>query len=133
MLVLYDGVCGLCDRGVQWLIRHDRNHRLIYAPLQGNTARPFLARHGIGTDLETMVLVIGAQTDQEQVLVRSDAWLRILAELGGVWRVLGWGRVLPRGLRDAVYRWVARNRYRWFGQFDTCRIPASEQAELFLD
>jgi predicted DCC family thiol-disulfide oxidoreductase YuxK len=124
-LVLFDGECGLCDRLVQWLLRHDRRGVLHYAPLQGETARPYV--HG---PIDTMIFV---ETDgATRIYERSRGALRILHHLGGVWRVLSWARVLPRFVTDPIYNFVARNRIRWFGRVESCRVPDGETRRRFL-
>lgn len=135
-VVFFDGVCGLCDRSVRFLIARDHERILRYAPLQGETAaaEPALSalRRGGGPELESVLYVRGAG-DAAEVFARSDAALAILHDLGGIWRVLSWARWIPRPIRDWVYNFVARNRYRWFGRFDSCRLPSPDEAELFLD
>jgi predicted DCC family thiol-disulfide oxidoreductase YuxK len=128
-LVLYDGECGLCDRSVQWLLRHDRQGLLRYAPLQGTTARAFVER----TDAyDTIVFVEKGDDGAVRVSRRSRAAFRIFAQLGGVWRVIGWLRFLPAGLTDLVYRFVAARRIRWFGRVDACRLPDPSVRARFL-
>lgn len=124
-IVFFDGVCGLCSGFVDFLVRHDRTRALRYAPLQGITAAQFerLPRH-----LDSVVVVHG-----DQVLVKSDAALTALSRLGGVWRLTAVARVIPRALRDSVYDLIARNRYRWFGRHEACRIPTADEAAWFLD
>jgi predicted DCC family thiol-disulfide oxidoreductase YuxK len=126
-LVLYDGDCGLCDRLVQWLLRHDKKGVLSYAPLQGETARPYAA------GLDTMVFVErGDDLQPARVFVRSRGVFRILSKLGGIWRVLSWARILPAFLTDAGYRFIARRRIRWFGRLETCRVPDAAIRARFL-
>lgn len=132
-LILFDGVCALCNRSVQTLVEADKEGALRFAPLQGETARPILARHGVsGTDFESLVLVEGFGTDGERIHQKSEAALRTLTFLGGFWRVISWLRVVPRPMRDFVYDCIARNRYRWFGQLESCRRPESHWAQRFL-
>ena len=133
-LVLYDGLCGLCDRSVQWLLRHDRRNALVFAPLQGETAKPYLAAAtGRGDDgLDTVVLVERDQRGVERVHVRSEAAFRLLRQIGGAWSALAWFRVLPRALTDAAYRFVSRRRRRWFGRLDACRVPDANTRGRFL-
>lgn len=125
-IVFFDGVCGLCNRFVDRLLRVDRKGILLHAPLQGTTARELLPT-GMADAMKSVVYLRNGV-----VLQRSDAALRILIDLGG-WRSLY--RVLfivPRSVRDAVYDWIARNRYRWFGERETCRLPAPGERERFL-
>ncbi|HEV8663313.1 MAG TPA: DCC1-like thiol-disulfide oxidoreductase family protein [Candidatus Methylomirabilis sp.] len=133
LLVLFDGVCGLCDRTVGFLTEEDRLTLLRFAPLQGATAASILQRHPeIEVDSKTIILVRGYNTPNETLALRSEAVLCALDELGGIWRVVSWLRVVPAIVRDAVYDWVARNRYRWFGKYAECRIPTPGSQDQFL-
>ena len=133
-IVLYDGVCGLCNRLVQFLLRRDQNDRLLFASLQSEFAAPILRRHNANPeDLDTVFVVIDYGRDTERMLARSDAVLEVYRELGGVWRVIAAARIIPRALRDIVYNLVARNRYRVFGKSDSCMIPQPEYRAKFLD
>ncbi|HEV8629379.1 MAG TPA: DCC1-like thiol-disulfide oxidoreductase family protein, partial [Thermoanaerobaculia bacterium] len=123
-LVLYDGVCGLCNRTVRFLLRIDRRHRLCFAPLQGQTAARLAERHGFPTDVRTLVYVRNFGLKRERVHVRSDGVLRIFGDVGGLWWLLSLLRIVPRFLRDALYDWVARHRYGWFGKYDSCPLPS---------
>jgi predicted DCC family thiol-disulfide oxidoreductase YuxK len=133
-IVLYDGLCGLCDRSVQWLLRHDRRGQLSFAPLQGDTARPYLdAAGGRGlTDHATMVFIERDGRGDESITVRSRAWFRILRRLGPPWSLLNAFSILPTGLTDAIYRFVSRNRAKWFGRLDACRVPDEATKARFL-
>jgi predicted DCC family thiol-disulfide oxidoreductase YuxK len=134
-IILYDGVCGLCNRLVQFLLRHDKRGHLRFASLQSDFAEKVLQRHGLDPkDLDTFHLVENYQQQDERVLQRSDAVVRAGHELGGVWAMMAAaGSVLPRALRDLLYRIIARNRYRVFGKFDTCMLPDPSQRSRFLD
>ena len=131
LLVLYDGVCGLCDHTVQTLLRIDRNAILMFAPLQGDTAAEVRARHPEIAGADSIVFVLGGGVD-EKVYIKSGAVLRILGEIGGPWGLLALFQLVPRFIRDRVYDWVARNRYGWFGKFDACKIPAPAERARFL-
>lgn len=132
-LILFDGVCALCDRSVQTLVEEDKEGALRFAPLQGETARPILARHGVsGTDFRSLVLVEDFGTEAERIHQKSEAVLRALSILGGFWRAISWLRIVPRPIRDSVYDFIARNRYRWFGQLESCRRPEPHWAQRFL-
>ena len=134
-IVFYDGVCGLCNRLVQFLLKHDREGRLRFAALQSDFAEKVLRRHGFDPkDLDTVHVVENYDQPDERVLQRSDAILRAGRELGGLWGASSSiSRVVPRPLRDLVYRLVATNRYRVFGKFDTCMLPDPNQRSRFLD
>ncbi|HVS02153.1 MAG TPA: DCC1-like thiol-disulfide oxidoreductase family protein [Thermoanaerobaculia bacterium] len=131
-LVLYDGVCGLCNRLVRLLLVADRKAVLCFAPLQGATAARVRQRRDLPQDLDTLVYVRGFGLADEQAYLRSDAVLLALADVGGVWWLAGALRVIPRPLRDGVYRWVARRRYGWFGKYETCPLPPPEHRARFL-
>lgn len=128
MIVLFDGLCNLCDRSVRFLLRHDRDRQLKFAAIQSEAGRKLLASHGIDPDrLDTFVVI-----DGERCLNRSDAVLALARVIGMPWSLLGvWG-VMPRGLRDATYRLVAANRYAWFGRRGECAVPSKDLADRFL-
>lgn len=133
-LVLYDGVCGLCNRSVQFILRRDRQNRFRYAPLQSRLAAEVLARHGQNPeDLNTFYLIVDPGGPKESALFKSRGILRALRELGGFWRVVSWLGILPTPILDWVYDRVAINRYRWFGRFDACPMPSPEDRAKFLD
>lgn len=134
-IILYDGVCGLCNRLVQFLLKHDKRRELRFASLQSDFAEKVLGRHGFDPrDLDTVHVVVNYNQPGERVLQRSDAVLRAGRELGGFWGgSASIARVVPRGLRDLIYRFVAINRYRVFGKYDTCMLPDPNQRSRFLD
>jgi len=134
-IVFYDGVCGLCNRLVQFLLKRDTHDRLRFASLQSDFATTVLSRHGIDPkDLDTLHVVENYGESDERVLNRSDAILRAGRELGGVWSVLASaGKILPRPIRDSIYRFVAGNRYRVFGKYETCMLPEPRHRAKFLD
>jgi predicted DCC family thiol-disulfide oxidoreductase YuxK len=133
-ILLYDGVCGLCNRAVQFILRHDAKGDFRFASLQSEFAQRMLARHRLNAaDLDTVYVVVDCDGG-ETLLARSDAVLFVMREIGGIWRsgaaVLAW---LPRRLRDWAYDLVARNRYRVFGRYDTCPVPSENVRARFLD
>ncbi len=134
-IILYDGVCGLCNRSVQFLLKQDKGERLQFASLQSDFARKILARHGINPDeLDTLHVVVNYEQPDELILNRSNAVLRAGSELGGIWKTLAAiAGIVPAPLRDLGYRLVARNRYRLFGKFETCMLPDPGQRSRFLD
>jgi predicted DCC family thiol-disulfide oxidoreductase YuxK len=126
-LLFFDGVCGLCNRTVDFLLSRDNKKRLNFASLQGETARRLLSREDV-TDPDTILLKTPAA-----VLRRSAAVVRVLWLLGGRWWLLGtllW--LIPLPLRDLGYRWVAASRYRLFGKKESCRVPTPEERSRFL-
>lgn len=128
-ILLYDGVCALCNGAVRFILRRDRRRTVRFAPLQGETAAGILARHPDLRGLDSMVWIDTGGC----VRTRSDAALRIGRYLGGVWGVLAAiARIVPAALRDAVYDLVARTRYRVFGRYDACPLPPAEHRGRFL-
>jgi predicted DCC family thiol-disulfide oxidoreductase YuxK len=133
-ILLYDGVCGLCNRLVQFLLKRDKHDRLRFASLQSELAKNLLRPHGADPqDLDTVYVVKNHGQSGETLLMRSDAVLYLLGQLGGVWKLAVVGRVLPRPLRDAIYKLVAHNRYRVFGKYESCLLPEPQQRAKFLD
>jgi predicted DCC family thiol-disulfide oxidoreductase YuxK len=134
-ILLYDGVCGLCNRLVQFILRRDPEGAFRFASLQSGLAGRILARHGDdASDLDTVYVVVNPDRADESLLARSDAVIFILKQLGGFWRFVGFLlRLKPRFFRDWGYRMVARNRYRVFGRYETCMLPAAEYRDRFLD
>ena len=127
-MAFFDGVCNLCNGTVNFLIDRDRRSRLRFAPLQGSTFAALAAGHPELHGIDSFVLQEG-----DRVHVRSSAAVRILMALGGPWRLAGALLAIPRPLRDRVYDFVARRRYRWFGRRDSCRMPTPELRARFLD
>jgi predicted DCC family thiol-disulfide oxidoreductase YuxK len=133
-VILYDGVCGLCNRLNRFVLARDPAGRFRFAALQSALAAEILARHGRDPrDLDTLYLVLSPGRTEERLLRKSDAILGILRELGGAWRMAGALRVAPRALRDLGYDVVARTRYRLFGRYDACPIPDPRYRARFLD
>ena len=127
-IVLFDGVCNLCNRSVQFIIERDPEGRFRFASLQSPLGEELRARLGIDPQsVDSVLLVEGDRWYKE-----SDAALRIARGMKGAWKAL-WGlRFVPRPVRDGLYRFIARNRYRWFGKQETCWLPTPELRERFL-
>jgi predicted DCC family thiol-disulfide oxidoreductase YuxK len=134
-ILLYDGVCGLCNRLVQFTLRHDRTDVFRFASLQSARAEEILKRHGASAaELDTFYVVVDSGQPAEQLFARSDAVAYVLRELGGMWKICGglW-KLLPRALRDGLYNLVARNRYQIFGKLDACPLPDPRNRHRFLE
>lgn len=123
-ILFYDGLCGLCDKSVQFILRHDRKKIFRFAPIQSDFAKEIL---GPATAFDSVILY-----HQNKTYFRSTAAINVLKLLGGFWMIASILLLVPPFIRNAIYDFVARNRYRWFGKFDTCKIPMPEQRELFL-
>ena len=128
--ILFDGVCNLCNGFVQFVIRHDPRGHYRFAALQSELGRALLAAHSRVAPAggpESVVLLEGGQ-----FYSHSAAVLRIAGRLGGVWRLAAVGWLLPAPWRDALYRYVARHRYQWFGHQESCWLPTPELRARFL-
>lgn len=127
-IILFDGVCNLCNSSVQFVIQRDSNKVFRYAALQSDFAKNLLeSLNQSAPDVESVILV-----DGETVYYRSNAALRIAKHLNGAWPMLSIFLIVPRFIRDAVYNFIGRNRYKWFGKQESCMIPTPELKELFL-
>jgi predicted DCC family thiol-disulfide oxidoreductase YuxK len=134
-ILFYDGVCGLCNRFVQFVLRRDRVVLFRFAALQSAIAAGILARHGISPwHLDTVYVVVDPDRPGERVLSHSDAVLFVLNQLGGCSRriafLLG---LLPKSFRDWAYTALARLRYRVFGRSELCLLPSDRDHNRFLD
>jgi len=125
-IVYFDGVCGLCNYFVDFLLRRDKYNKLLFAPLQGETAS-----QNLGVDPhQTFDSVVFYKNGKQYT--KSGAAIRILAELGGLWQLTLILLIIPAFIRNFVYDIVATNRYKWFGQKESCRIPTKEERVKFL-
>lgn len=127
-IVLYDGVCGLCNRAVQFILKRDQKRRFRFATLQGTIGQEVLERDMVPANLDSMMLV---ETDG-RVSWESTAALRTARYLKFPWPLFSILLLIPRFVRDLVYRWIARNRYRWFGKLESCPLPDPKEADRFL-
>ncbi|GHC09190.1 thiol-disulfide oxidoreductase DCC family protein [Thermomonas carbonis] len=132
-VIVFDGVCVLCNGWVGFLLRHDRRARYRYAAMQSDTGRDLLASHGLDPDDPASFLLVEQDVgNSPRISTDSDAIRRVLAGLGGGWCAAHVIALVPRRVRDAAYRWLARNRYRWFGRNEACSVPAPEHRQRFL-
>lgn len=127
-VVLFDGVCNLCNASVTFLIARDPDAVFRFAPLQSDLGQALVRACGLQGE-DSIVLV----EEEGRCFVRSDAALRIARRMDGAWPLLSAFLILPRPVRDALYRFIAQNRYRWFGKQDTCRLPTPALRSRFLD
>lgn len=128
-VLLYDGACGLCDRTVQFVLRHDRRRLLRFAPLDGDFGRQARAAHPALQGVDSVVWLDDARGELH---VKSAAILRLARYLGGAWQLAAVFRIVPRVIRDATYDVVARHRHR-IGPADTCVVPPPEDRARFID
>lgn len=130
-VIVFDGVCVLCNGWVRFLLKRDRG-RYRFASMQSDAGRALLAGHGLDPDDPASFLLVETQgAEPGHAWTDSDAIRRVLTGLGGPWRIAMLIALIPRFLRDPLYRMVARNRYRWFGT-TSCTVPAEAQRNRFL-
>jgi predicted DCC family thiol-disulfide oxidoreductase YuxK len=136
-VLIYDGLCGFCNRTVQWLLKWDKANVFRFAPQQSRWAEETLLRHKIDRDAmlkqNSVYLVLHPNSPQERILLRSDVTVHSLLLLGGVWKVLGRClQLVPRVVRDAAYSLIARNRFRLAGKYEVCPLPTAADRGKFL-
>lgn len=132
-VLLYDGVCGVCNGAVRTILRFDRHGTLRFAALDSDFARAVIARHPRLEDLDSMVFVRDAGGPGETVSTESAALLQVAEYLGGYWKLATAARVIPAFVRDRLYAGFAAVRYHLGGKYDTCPIPVPEVRSRFLD
>lgn len=127
-IILFDGVCNLCNASVSFVIERDKKNVFQFASLQSSFGQEVLKKHQLSaSDFDSMILL-----QDEIIYQRSDAALRISKELSGAWKLLYGFIIVPRFIRNAVYNFVARNRYKWFGKQEACMIPTPELKAKFI-
>ena len=127
-LVLFDGVCNFCNFWIQFALKRDKQGKLRFASLQGETARQLLPQYNIDPSIITSVIFI-----EDGVAYReSTAALKVCRHLDGGWKLFYALIIIPTFIRDGIYKWVGRNRYKWFGKQESCMLPTPEQRKRFL-
>ena len=127
-IILFDGVCNLCNAAVQFVIKRDRKNQFVFASLQSGEGKKILAEHNFpGNEMHSFVLV-----ENRKLYDRSTAALRVVKKLNGIWGLLFGLIIVPKFIRDGVYNIIARKRYQWFGRKDECMIPTPELRAKFL-
>ena len=128
-VIFFDGVCNLCNSAVNFVIDRDTDRQFLFASLQSDFARDKLVRYEVNPSLLQSILLL----KKGQLYHKSDAALEVASLLGGPWRLLSVFKIVPKFIRDFFYDWIAKNRYRWFGRQETCRVPTPDLKERFLD
>lgn len=128
-IILFDGVCNFCNYWVNFAIKRDRNKKLKFTPLQGETAKQLLPQYNINpTSLSSVIFI-----DKGKAFTQSSAAIRICLYLNGGWKLFYGLMIIPKFIRDPIYNIIARNRYKWFGKKESCRVPTPELKERFLE
>ena len=127
-IILFDGVCNFCNGAINFVLRQDKKDVFRFAPLQSKTGQELLQQYALaGEDLSSFVLI-----DRGKVYRKSQAALRVMRYLPWYWSEAQVLHFVPRAFRDAIYDWIARNRYQWFGKKESCMVPTADQRSRFL-
>ncbi|MEE4198887.1 MAG: DCC1-like thiol-disulfide oxidoreductase family protein [Bacteroidales bacterium] len=128
-VVLFDGYCNLCSRSVQFIIPRDKNKFFYFASLQSAAGKKLCLQHGLPENYNASVIVIEGQ----KIYLRSEALLKIASKLKGPWPALTIFKIIPESIRDLMYNFIARHRFRWFGRRKECLVPSESMKERFLE
>lgn len=127
-IVLFDGICNLCQSSVQRIIQHDHQNQFKFASLQSDYGQKFLEEHHMDTERFSSIILL----DGKNIYTESNAILRIAKSLDRKYRWLSFLLIVPKFIRDGVYRWVSKNRYKWFGKQNECWLPTAELQKKFI-
>ncbi len=127
-ILFFDGVCNLCNASVNFVLKKDKKKQFLFASLQSDVARKILLHKNQKINMDSIVLL-----KDDMVYTKSDAALLIFKEFGFPYNIMAVFKVIPKTIRDRVYDFIAKNRYKWFGKKDTCMVPSNDVLERFLD
>ncbi|HEY5405594.1 MAG TPA: thiol-disulfide oxidoreductase DCC family protein [Ginsengibacter sp.] len=128
-IILFDGVCNLCNGAVQFVIKRDNKDQFLFASLQSDEGKEILKEYNLPSNKMNSFFLV----ENGKVYDKSTAALRVLKKLNSLWRLFYIFIVVPKFIRDGVYNWIAKHRYQWFGQKDECMIPTPELKAKFLN
>lgn len=129
-LILFDGVCNLCNSSIQYVIKHDKKDIFMYAPLQGDTGEKIISYYHIDTNkIDSIILY----APEKGIYYKSTAALKAASELGFPTNLLSIFLIVPAFMRNWVYDFIAKNRYKWYGKKDACMIPTLKLKNKFLE
>ncbi len=127
-LILFDGICNLCNGAVQFVIKHDRKKQFLFASLQSDKGQEMLKKYDLPqNDFNSFVLI-----EDSRAYTRSSAALRVAKQLSGGWKLVYGFIIVPKFIRDGVYKFISKNRFKWFGQRESCMMPTEELKGRFL-
>jgi len=128
-IILFDGVCNLCNGALQFVIRHDKDEKFLFAALQSSFGQQLLQRHQLPSQqLDSVILL-----QDEKVYTKSTAALKVAHQLNGASKLMYFFIIVPKFIRDGVYGWIASHRYKWFGKTNECMIPTPQLKGRFLE
>lgn len=125
-IILFDGVCNLCNKWVDFILKRDKKKIFRFVALQSETGRFLIKKFDVLTEIDSVILIF-----RNSVFIESDAAIEISKLLPFPFNCVVGFKIIPKNWRDNLYKWIARNRYRWFGKNDTCRIPTMEEKLFF--
>jgi predicted DCC family thiol-disulfide oxidoreductase YuxK len=128
-IILFDGVCNLCNSSVQFIVRHDKKNQFLFSSLQSEAGQFYLKKCNLPQNTFNSFLLV----DDDKIYTRSAGALRVLKYLESGWKLLYAFIIVPKFMRDGVYNFISKNRYKWFGKKDACWVPTPELKEKFLD
>jgi len=128
-IVLFDGICNLCSSSVQFIIKHDKKNQFLFGSLQGDAGHAYLKKFKLPADQFNSFMLV----ENEKLYTKSAAALRMLKHVGNGWQLLYAFMIVPAFVRDGIYNWIAKNRYKWFGKKDACWVPTPALKARFLD
>lgn len=126
-IILFDGQCNFCDKSVQFILKRDFKEYFLFASLQSDIGQSLLQKYNLSTDCDSFVLI-----ENNKAYTQSQAALNVCRNLHGLWKLLYVFTIIPKPIRDYVYRFIAQNRYKWWGQISSCGIPTKETRKRFL-
>ncbi|MFZ7943293.1 MULTISPECIES: thiol-disulfide oxidoreductase DCC family protein [Bacillaceae] len=127
-IILFDGICNLCNSSVQFIIKRDPKAKFKFASLQGQSGQELLEKYGLKTNLNSFIFI-----ENEKIHMKSSAALRVGKQLNGAWKLVSIFFIIPPIIRDTLYNIIAKNRYKWFGKKETCLLPSPEWKNRFLE
>jgi len=128
-IILFDGVCNLCNNSVQFVIRHDKKNQFLFGSFQGETGQEYLRQFKLPSGQFNSFMLL----EDDKLYTESTAALRVCKHLDGGWKLFYGFIIVPKFIRDGFYRLIAKNRYKWFGKKEVCWVPAPGLKEKFLD
>ncbi len=129
-LLLFDGVCNFCNSSVLKVIKHDTNNVFLFASLQSEIGQQVVNHFSIDTTKVDSIILVSSDNEFH---IKSTAGLKVISQFGGLWKLLLIFWIVPTPVRDAVYNYIAKNRYKWFGKKESCMIPSPEIKAKFID
>ena len=128
-VILFDGICNLCNGAVTFVIKRDKKAQIKFAPLQSNTGKVLLEQYHLPVDqMESFIFI-----ENDKAYNRSTAALRVCRHLKGLWPLCYGLIIVPKFIRDGIYKWIAKNRYKWFGKKNECMVPTPALKARFLE